>query len=231
MPGVIFEVLSGGWKALNAIEGAPHFYEQFGAVAIDSVGEEVSALTYRVCSHRVQPFVRPNSEYVDVVINGMDEYDLGDSLVSAAAKNEETPFLVNALFTYGTLMWGESRFSLLRRYGLICSLLAETSGRLLDLGSFPGLVKPNRPDDFVQGDFIRVHNIGDAINELDRIERFRGFGQPESLYRRTLNKVAVGVRVSFQMSSPSAGHQQLVIVYKNTHGVPDARASLPRSTI
>jgi len=192
VPGVIFEVLSGGWEALDAKEGAPDIYEKFGAVAIDSVGEEVPVRTYRVCSDRVQPFVRPNPKYVDVVKNGLDKYDLGDSLVSAAAKNEETPFLVDALFTYGTLMRGESRFSLLRRYGLICSLLAEISGRLLDLGSFPGLVKPNRPDDFVKGDFIRVHNIGDAIDELDRIEGFRGFGQPESLYRRTLNKVAVG---------------------------------------
>ena len=54
---------------------------------------------------------------------------------------------------YGTLLRGETRLSVLRQFGLECTLMAETFGRLLDLRSFPALVDIGSSEQLVQGDW------------------------------------------------------------------------------
>lgn len=190
--GVFFEVEDGGWEVLDRKEGAPNCYEQFDTVALTSDGAELPVTTYRVCENKRAGFVVPTDEYVALVRKGLEEHNLDHAMLDMVSRNETPPLAVHAIFVYGTLMRGECRFSVLAKHGLKCILLAETPGRLLDLGSFPGMLAPNAADQWVQGEFVRLRDIGSALKQLDAIEGFRGFGQPDSLYRRALFDVGVG---------------------------------------
>lgn len=87
-------------------------------------------------------------------------------------------------------MRGESRFSAVASKGLRCALLAQTPGRLLDCGTYPGLL-PDADTD-VQGDFFRSRRISALLDELDWIEGFAGFSASDNLFRRTIRPVHVG---------------------------------------
>jgi gamma-glutamylcyclotransferase (GGCT)/AIG2-like uncharacterized protein YtfP len=189
--GVIFEVSDEAWRALDQKEGAPIVYERVPAIALDESGEEVPVMTYRVACRR-QRFVQPTPEYVEIVRTGLEHHGLASCGLLAAANNQTTPYVTDAFFCYGTLMRGESRFGLLRSFGPKCILLAKTFGRLIDLGSFPGLVDQACSDQLVEGEFVRVADVAEATETLDRVEGFRGYGVAGSLYRRTLVGVDVG---------------------------------------
>jgi gamma-glutamylcyclotransferase (GGCT)/AIG2-like uncharacterized protein YtfP len=190
--GAIFEIVGDGWRVLDCKEGAPDFYERVDKVCLDTEGREVSVKTYRVRAERREKFVQPSPEYVSVVRDGLEHWGLSDAALEAAAEGQQTPWFVDALFAYGTLMRGESRFSCLKPFGLQCTLLAETYGRLADWRTFPALLDDQEGDRLVQGDFLRLERIGPALELLDRVEGFRGFGAAGSLFRRTLTEVGVG---------------------------------------
>ncbi len=167
-------------------------YERVAAVAIDDTGEEVPIITYQVVADRREPFVPPAARYLDIVRAGLNAYGLSHDALDAAARNTATPWVTDGLFVYGTLMRGEPRFEVVKRFGIECALLARAHGRLLDLGDFPGLIDLATTDSLVDGEFLRVRDFGGAVQELDRIEGFRGFGQADSLFARTLMDVDVG---------------------------------------
>jgi gamma-glutamylcyclotransferase (GGCT)/AIG2-like uncharacterized protein YtfP len=190
--GAIFEVVADGWRALDRKEGAPKCYERVDKVCLDAKGREVPVKTYRVRPEHREVFVRPSPEYVSVVRDGLEHWGLSDAVLEAAAEGQRTPCLVDALFAYGTLMRGESRFPLLEPFSLCCTLLAETYGRLADWGTFPALLEERGDGRLVRGDFLRLEQIGPALELLDGVEGFRGFGVTGSLFRRTLTDVGVG---------------------------------------
>ena len=148
--------------------------------------------TYVVNHERRTGFVKPTREYVDVVRKGLAAYRLSDNALTAAVANERPDWEVDGLFVYGTLLRGESRFSLLEPFGLQCALMATTRGRLVDLDAFPGLLAGENGGDLVQGEFLRFRDIGGVLRRLDHVEGFNGFGRPGSLYRRDLIEVDVG---------------------------------------
>ncbi|MBI2434256.1 MAG: gamma-glutamylcyclotransferase [Candidatus Hydrogenedentes bacterium] len=189
--GMVFEADEQTWKALDRKEGAPACYERFEATVLCD-GEELQVRTYRVVPDKTSDFVEPSSPYIEVVRKGLYDWKLRDTMLMAAARGERPRHQVDGVFVYGTLMRGEGRFHLLERYGLKCSLLAETPGILLDLGDFPGIVFSRGPERWVQGEFCRIRRIEDAIRILDQCEGFTGFGNAGSLYRRTLILVGVG---------------------------------------
>jgi gamma-glutamylcyclotransferase (GGCT)/AIG2-like uncharacterized protein YtfP len=75
------------------------------------------------------------------------------------------------LFVYGSLRRGarNSRAELLEQDA---SLLGAASipGRLVDLGDYPGLVRPTRSEDRVQGEVYRIERPG----LLQRIDEYEG---------------------------------------------------------
>lgn len=191
MPGILFVVDGEGWDALDKKEGASIVYECVIVQVLNERGESLEAVTYRVCDSRKLQFVAPHPEYVEIVRQGLEDWDIGDAQLNAAAKNKES-VCPDGFFFYCTLLRGEPRFSVLRQFGLECTLMAETFERLLDLGSFPALVDTGSSGQLVQGDFVRLRNPEQAIHKLDQIEGFNGFGMPNSLYRRTFVGVGVG---------------------------------------
>lgn len=191
VPGGIFEVAEEGWDALDRKEGAPGCYRPKKVVVFDESGEMYRATTYRVVDSRAQEYVVPAPGYVEVVQHGLESWGISDGHLLAAAKNDWLP-CSDGIFVYGTLMRGESRFDVLKRFGIECSLLAEAQGQLFDLGIFPGMTRDCASESYVYGEFIRLRNPETALATLDRIEGFRGYGKPGSLYRRELIPVHVG---------------------------------------
>lgn len=189
VPGVIYQV-NDGWRALGEKEGAA--YEPISVTVLDDHGQEIRLKTYRVREQKREPFVKPNANYLSIVLEGLELHDLPRRGVEAAADNQSEAPLVDAFFVYGTLMRREGRFEVLRRYDVRCALLAKTFGRLIDLGAYPALIDLGATEYMVHGEFVRVAAPAEAISQLDEIEGFQGFGEKGSLYRRTLCEVDVG---------------------------------------
>ena len=191
VPGVLFEVDNDGWDAMDKKEGAPRVYERVAVEVLNERGESLEAVTYAVCKSRKEAFVQPHPRYVGIVRKGLDDWNIGDAQLNAVAEDNESE-CPNGFFFYGTLLRGEPRFHILRPFGLECTIMAETFGRLWDLESFPALVDTGSLEQLVQGDFVRLQKPEQAIHQLDQIEGFNGFGMPNSLYRRTFVGVSVG---------------------------------------
>ncbi len=89
------------------------------------------------------------------------------------------------LFVYGTLMRGECRHGALGGRKNVAEIEpAEVTGRLVDCGSYPGLVRA--PAGTVAGELVRVRDVERTLAKLDRIEGYLGEDVPGSLYHRVL---------------------------------------------
>lgn len=94
----------------------------------------------------------------------------------------------DCLFIYGTLRreFQHPLLQSLERYANFQEL-AHTSGRLLDLGNYPGLVlEPNssHKDLPVYGDLYAIHDLGPLFLELDAYEECGpGFEEPSEYIR------------------------------------------------
>ncbi len=63
---------------------------------------------------------------------------------------------------------------------------AEVAGRLVDCGAYPGFVEDPDSRRRVVGEIVRIRDVNETLERLDRIEGYRGEGVPGSLYRRTV---------------------------------------------
>lgn len=192
--GVVFSVESDAdWALLDRKEcaGSSGAYSR---VQVDVIDQDGNLLKVWTCQANVDGLLKhypPSKEYLDVVRHGLTEQGLGTEAVEAAAQGKP-PKILDTFFFYGTLMRGESRFDCLKRFGITCCLLADTSGSLVDLGAYPGMTPPTDAAQIVRGEFFRLTDASEALRTLDGIEGFRGYGKSGSLYHRTLICVHVG---------------------------------------
>ena len=188
--GQLFEVVEGGWEVLDKKEGAPNYYERVPVQVCRANGEVVTAVTYTVVPERREAYVKPRPDYVDIVRRGRESHKLDVRQFEQAAVGETSELDLDGLFVYGTLMRQEPNFPTLSEGGDVeCTLLATMPGRLVDLGAYPGLVLDSAMQ--VEGEFVRVRDLEQALKRLDRLEGFSGYG-PDSLYHRVLTTVDVG---------------------------------------
>jgi gamma-glutamylcyclotransferase (GGCT)/AIG2-like uncharacterized protein YtfP len=191
VPGLLYEVTPRELELLDRKEGHPGFYRRREATVLGVDGRPVRAWTYLADGRG--PFVEPTPTYREVIAAGYEAHALDGlaQLRDAAAGGRPGP-LVPALFTYGTLMRGQPRFGCVPRERLACALAASTRGGLLDLGDYPALTL--EAEGIVEGDFFRFDGLGisSALEALDRVEGFRGFGEEGSLFERRIVAVDVG---------------------------------------
>ena len=93
------------------------------------------------------------------------------------------------LFVYGTLMSrarGLLGASQRKRLGLKGTSLgaATIPGRLIDLGTYPGLLAPATPDDIVHGEVFRLDQPGEVLPWLDSYESVSPVPSPGDDYAR-----------------------------------------------
>jgi gamma-glutamylcyclotransferase (GGCT)/AIG2-like uncharacterized protein YtfP len=194
VPGVMYRVKEGGWSALDKKEGAPGLYQRIDTSALTTDGWQSAVTTYLVPDDRCESFVPPAPGYLEAVRHAVGEegYGFDDAMLCAAAQNEPPPLYIDGLFVYGTLMRNECRHTTLHQFGVKCILLADTPGRLFDLDAYPAMVPSRDPHSVVLGEFIRLRHVDHALQALDELEGFEGFGARHSLYRRALIWVGVG---------------------------------------
>ena len=191
--GVLFEVVADeGWDLLDAKEGAPRAYRRQVVRVLDWQGGEWEAITYVVPSKNREGFCEPNSEYVDVVLEGLRQFDLSTDPLEAAARNAPSPALIGAVFCYGTFMRGEREFAKLAGRELECAILASAPGRLVSLGERPGMVLDVDGESQVTGDFIRPRDITSFLMKADKILIANDRGMKSQTFSRRLTHVHVG---------------------------------------
>jgi gamma-glutamylcyclotransferase (GGCT)/AIG2-like uncharacterized protein YtfP len=95
------------------------------------------------------------------------------------------------LFVYGTLMTrsrarlGADMRARLRLEGTSLGA-ATTAGRLVDLGTYPGLVPAESARDVVHGELFRLERPGDVLAVLDAYEEVSSVPAPGGEYTRIL---------------------------------------------
>jgi gamma-glutamylcyclotransferase (GGCT)/AIG2-like uncharacterized protein YtfP len=189
VPGLLFEVDEAGWRALDAKEGRPRFYERVERLVLTADGEERTAITYEVVEdHRRDEHVPPTDEYARVVREGLAAHGLPQHHIEAAALGFDAPPVPRALFVYGTLMRGERAHARIERHRPSRIADATVSGRLVSLGEYPGLVGCDEGGE-VRGELVELDDPADLVAELDPFEDFLGYGERGSLYRRVVVQV------------------------------------------
>jgi gamma-glutamylcyclotransferase (GGCT)/AIG2-like uncharacterized protein YtfP len=173
---------------LDRKESEGHTYRKIETVALTDDGAETTVFTYEVDPVSREPFVTPAPGYLDVVRRGYDEHGLARDPLDAAARRAPHPGPVAGLFVYGTLRRGEERHPVLARHAATDGGGATTTGALLDLGPYPGLVVDGARGS-VAGELYHTADPEALFKELDAIETFRGFGAPGSKYRRAIVRV------------------------------------------
>jgi gamma-glutamylcyclotransferase (GGCT)/AIG2-like uncharacterized protein YtfP len=182
-PGALFRVRD--WTGLDAKEGLSGAYNRrLEVTALTDDGRGHAAVTYCVCDERLGSFVAPESEYQEIVTRGLSRFGHGHDQFSAAARGESSPSISNAIFAYGTLMRGQ------RSHDLVASRLRRlhnparvTSASLVRIDWYPGLVLS--AEGVVHGELLELDDVGAALCELDPYEDFAGYGDADSLYRRS----------------------------------------------
>lgn len=185
--GMLFRMTDIGWAAMHEKEGVREgHYEPHPVTVLDPDGNEVRCLTYRVREEAVQPFVNPNPTYARIVVAGLKSCGMPTEAVEAAATGQTPPWLIRDLFVYGTLMDGECRSPYLTRFRLPEKERGHVAGRLILLDDYPGLIRVDGVPARVRGEIIRLKEVGPALQVLDVVEGFAGFGKPDPLFRRTI---------------------------------------------
>jgi gamma-glutamylcyclotransferase (GGCT)/AIG2-like uncharacterized protein YtfP len=97
------------------------------------------------------------------------------------------------LFVYGTLRKG-SNHPMAAFLARNATFVAEgrTRGRLLDLGTYPGMVEPVSPDDWVEGD---VFELTDPESILPALNRYEGCDRPNPLYERRQTPIVLSTGI------------------------------------
>lgn len=93
------------------------------------------------------------------------------------------------VFVYGTFRQGFPLHQYLQR-GVVRFLgKGRISGRLYDLGEFPGALPSDSPTDEIEGELYQLGNASAQLGELDEVEEFDSDRPDESLFVRRLTNV------------------------------------------
>ena len=189
VPGALFEVTEEDMRTLDLKEGVPLIYHQVEKRVLLPDGREVMARAYEVTpEYRLPAPVEPAAAYVEIVAEGLAAFGHSDAILRAAARGEQTPFLVTGLFVYGTLLRGGSRHGEFDRCGGTTGAIPATAhGALLDCGTFPGMLSVT--EGTVHGELVGLRDVPLALTHLDGVEGFEGFEASRALFRRALIKV------------------------------------------
>ena len=146
--GKLFKLNVEGWKALDAKEGAPNYYERKAVQVLDEDGKSHNVITYVVTSDKkTTEHKTPTEEYVQAVLRGYDSHGITEKYpwakeqLQKASLGRTVKSAVNHIFTYGTLREGEERSHIIAEFSEKMYKDCKVHGDLINLGSYPGLVR------------------------------------------------------------------------------------------
>ena len=188
VPGVLFSMDEGALAAMDRKEGtrAGIYARRTVHVALPD-GSFTEALTYCVTPERREDrFIQPTKHYISLIENGLKKRKLPIGELKNAIENFSPSFPLEKIFVYGTLMRGEIRSSTTEQICIGEGKSATVKGDLADLGAFPGMIEG---DGTIKGELYHLDQVYTALQTLDSIEGFYGYGSEDSLYNRTIVKV------------------------------------------
>lgn len=191
VPGAIFALSEEGWELMDKKEGHPRCYRRTPVSVVTDKGSVVDAITYTVVPNQQQTaLVPPTPRYARLISEGLSEKNLPIEHLNQSIQNVDSKSRLQHVFVYGTLMRGEPRWPQLEPWSSSPVQQGMITGRLYNLGSFPGL----RLDEIgtVHGEVHRCDNIEKALGILDQVEGHNAGFLREGLYVR----VPVSVRTS-----------------------------------
>lgn len=183
VPGVVFEVDKEALAALDKKEGHPNHYVR-REVVVEHAGRELKCITYVGTPPGTRLFV-PTASYLDIVRLGYDRFGLDPAPLELAASDHVSGVpaaFTGDLFVYGSLMVGERLHHYIEELGPKSITPASVTGRLYDLGTFPGLSLEG--DATIRGERLRFDDIDRALRVLDGVEGYYGRGAKNNLYQR-----------------------------------------------
>ncbi len=189
VPGVLFTMDESALEAMDRKEGVQaRIYERKKVSVCLPDGRFTEAITYCVTPEKTEArFVQPTQAYVRLIENGLKKRNLPIGELKNAIENFSPSFPLNSLFVYGTLMKGESRNATLVEHCLEGGEKGTVTGNLVNLGTFPGLLPSS--EGVVHGELYQTDQVFEALQALDRVEGFYGYGSVDSLYVRTIVEV------------------------------------------
>ena len=106
---------------------------------------------------------------------------------------------LTTLFVYGSLRRGGQYHHLLDPHDVTFVDTSTTHGQLVDLGEYPGLIRDGDGDGVVVGELYHVADVSleALLTDLDRLEDFGGYDDPNAPYRRIIVITPLGPAWSY----------------------------------
>lgn len=190
--GALFDVGYAGWQALDLKEGVSRrIYQRVNKFVLLPNGSSIYVATYEVFPESQSDFIEPTKLYVQAVQRGLQRFNFSDLHLTQAVNNRPFPDASIGVFTYGTLMSGESSHSKIESLQFDCFTDAAVNGLLhATKFDYPMLeITENKKSRSIAGELFYFSNLSEAIDRLDEVEGFSGFGIAHNEYDRTLLNV------------------------------------------
>jgi len=163
-------------------EGSKYVRREGWVYTLD--GERHWAIYFEVRTERRQEFVAPDPYYLSVVNWGYEHFGLSTAALQKAAQGSDTQRQL-PVFTYGTLMRGQSRHAFLAPFIARDIVPCEMWGKLKMRWDYPMLVNHMKGRTLVPGEACLLTNPERAYAVLDRVEGARGHSETAAGFYRT----------------------------------------------
>ncbi len=160
----------------------------------DAFVVDVDGQVGHILRGRLRPFTEADSEVVTAL-------DADGEEVSVMLLSTGTPRLLPHVFVYGTLRRGGRWHSFMTSHGATLHGPVVVRGKLLDLGSYPGLV---HGEGEVHGEVWSHPRPAALLADLDELEDFAGYGRDGSMYRRIIIHTSLGLAWTYLLLDSSA---------------------------
>ena len=189
VPGVLFRMNDVTREVMDRKEGtAVEAYERREVKVVLPNGTFVQAMTYCVTEKsREERFIQPTNNYTNLIKQGLEKRKLPIGELKNAIENFSPSYPIEKIFVYGTLMNGEIRNSTLMEYSNGEGKPASTTGSMLNLGDYPGMIAGN--EGVIHGEVYQIDQVYLTLQTLDSIEGFYGYDSTHSLFTRTIVRI------------------------------------------
>ena len=189
VPGVLFRMNDVTLEVMDQKEGTEvEAYERREVKVILPNGTFVEAMTYCVTDKsRDERFIQPTDTYTNLIRKGLEKRKLPIEELKNAIENFSPSYPIEKIFVYGTLMQGEQRNSTLKEFSIGEGKPASTTGSMLNLGDYPGMIAGD--EGVIQGEVYQIDQVYLTLQTLDSIEGFYGYDSTHSLFTRTIVRI------------------------------------------
>ncbi|MDQ5984492.1 MAG: hypothetical protein CSYNP_00187 [Syntrophus sp. SKADARSKE-3] len=189
VPGVLFNVVQGGWDVLDTRAKYEHQYKDIDIITLTEDGREHLAVAYQVAGMDTSGnFVKPYPGYIDIIREGFVMHGIDDALLKPISEGIIPPQMVDRLFVYGSLMSDGPRHYLFAEWAdRFSKTSAVVSGSLYDSGAgFPCMIPDSTGRHAVSGELFILRDYKKSFERLDFMEMSDPVMRERFYFRRAI---------------------------------------------